>query len=85
MGKPEQPLTAAVNAREDACNAVRDVLRREYPVDGPIAWVRHGGKVSSGVVVDHLYADRIRVRNGATGKTYEVYAAEVARAEVFGK
>ncbi len=80
MGTKETPLQAAVNSREDADRRVAEVLRQQYPPGAGINW-EHGARVMIGRVVEHLYGDRIRVKNAITGKTRDIYAYQVARAE----
>lgn len=80
MPKRETPLQAAVNAREDADNKVGAVLRQQYPI-GAIATWEHGARILQGRVVEHLYGERIRVRNVNTGKPADIRAGQIARGE----
>lgn len=46
---------------------IDDVLRANWPADGPIAW-KKAGLLQRGTVVRHGYGQRVLVRNDRTGK-----------------
>lgn len=68
---------AAVRAAEQQ---LEKVLREDYPVGGAVRWLRNGAH--QGEVLWHGFADRLRVKNAASGKSLWIIAGDICRAHL---
>lgn len=78
----EDKITAVRLARRRVESAQHDLeatLAREFPPGTVIAWRKKDRRVT-GVVVCHVYGNRLRVRNSLTGAETKVTPHDIARA-----
>ncbi|MCW5697940.1 MAG: hypothetical protein KIS96_14565 [Bauldia sp.] len=76
MSQALREASAVVRAAE---RQLQEVLQFDYPVGGPVTWMK-AGCVQNGVVTRHAYGDRIEVRNHRTGRTRFIYAYDIIQA-----
>lgn len=73
-------LVAALEARRLNVALTQRILRDEYPVGGPIRWMRGSRTCTGKVLRHHPNLDRVRVENDRTGAKYWITAPDICRA-----
>jgi len=56
------------NEHQQAEANLYSALKKEYPIGSDVSWLKHGKTAQCGVVIDHSYTDRIKVKNTNTNK-----------------
>jgi hypothetical protein len=72
-------LARAIDCRDKAERRVDLVLKRDYPPETSLKWMRNG--LHEGVVIQNGYGDRIKVKNDRTGKELWIYAWNITEAQ----
>lgn len=62
-------LKTALKESAAAQKAVTRLIAEHFPIGSSASWEKSGA-LQSGTVVDLDYGDRLKVRNGATGREY---------------
>lgn len=66
------------------CQALDDYhtcLKREYPIGSPVKWY-FNGKLWTGKILEHGFADRVKVYNGMTMRSRWIRGWQICEASI---